>query len=101
MSEPKVEVTEEQLKIIRARLGIEAESFGKSHVGRYIYDCIDRDIEKFTRELIACDPGNVDENRRIRNDIHVRELFVIWIKEAISSGFNAEKELEMDAETDY
>ncbi len=89
----KQEVTQEEMRIIRARLGIEAESFEKSHVGRYIYDRIYVDLEKFTQELIDMNPHSVEKCVEIRNHILVRNLFTLWIREAIHSGMNAHREL--------
>lgn len=99
MAEP-IEVTEEQFRIETARLGIEAEAFERSHVGRYIYDRIDVDLDKFQDELIATSPHDVDKCVEIRNNILVRKLVKLWLKEAISSGLNAEQELhEADVKT--
>ena len=94
MKEDPIEVTEEQFRIVKARLGIEAESFQNSHVGRYIYDRIDVDLVKLTQELLDTNPSDVSKCVEIRNNILVRNLFTLWIKEAIGSGLNAENELK-------
>jgi len=94
MPEGKIEVTEEQMQIIRARLGIEAESFRNSHVGRYIYDRCNNDLDKFRQDLENEDPHNVEKCVEIRNYITVRKLFILWVDEAIRSGLNAEHELD-------
>ncbi len=91
--EPREEVTENQFRIIKARLGIEAESFQNSHVGRYIYDRIDMDLEKIRQLLEDTDPHEIDKCVAIRNDIQVRKLFDLWLKEAIRSGLAAETEI--------
>ncbi len=101
MADPPIEVTEEQFRIVNARLGIEAESFENSHIGRYIYDRIDIDLEKFTQELVATDPSELSKCVEIRNNILVRNLFTLWIKEAIRSGLNAEHELQDADEKTY
>ncbi|MEE8364192.1 MAG: hypothetical protein V3R76_00260 [Gammaproteobacteria bacterium] len=94
MADKPTEVTQEQFRIIRARLGIEAESFERSHFGRYIFDRIDRDLDKFTQELVDEDPHNVEKCVEIRNNLQVRNLFGLWLREAIGSGLNAEQELK-------
>lgn len=99
--QPREEVTEEQFRIVKARLGIEAESFQHSHVGRYIYDRIDNDLDKFQAELIATSPHDVEKCVEIRNNILVRNLFTLWLKEAIGSGLNAEHELQEADEQTY
>ena len=101
MEEPPIEVTEEQFRIVRARLGIEAESFKASHVGQYIYDRVDQDLDKFRQELEDTDPHKVEKCVEIRNNIQVRKLFTLWIREAINSGLNAEQELEIADEETY
>lgn len=98
---PREEVTQEQYRVIRARLGLEAESFQLSNVGKYISDRITNDLSKFHQELIDTDPHNVKECVEIRNHIMVRNLFTLWIKEAISSGLNAEQELHDEDQKTY
>lgn len=99
--EPKQEVTHEEMQIIRARLGIEAESFERSHVGEYINLRIETDLDKFQQELIDTDPHDVEKCVDIRNHILVRKLFTLWIKEAISSGLNAHQELKDEDQKTY
>lgn len=98
---PPEEVSQEEFRIIRARLGIEAESFERSHVGQYIYDQIDIDLDKFQAELLATSPHDVEKCVEIRNNILVRNLFTLWIQEAIRSGLNAEYELNEADKEDY
>ncbi len=94
MADKPIEVTREQFRIVRARLGIEAESFERSHFGQYIFDRIDRDLDKFTREMVETDPHKIEKCVEIRNNIQVRNLFALWLREAIGSGLNAEQELK-------
>lgn len=97
MAAAPIEVTEEQFRVVKARLGLEAESFQVSHVGRYIYDRIDQDLERFREDLENTDPHDIEKCVEIRNNILVRKLFALWIDEAIGSGLNAERELLEDS----
>ena len=91
---PPAKLRDENLpiKYLASRLGIEAEGFQHSHLGQYISARVDNDLDKFTQELIATPPSEIARCVEIRNNILVRNLFVLWIKEAIHSGLAAEYE---------
>jgi hypothetical protein len=93
----KEEITQEEFLIKRAVLGLDAEQFKKSSVGRYIFDRIDMEIERLLEELYGCPAEDSGQNREIRNSITIRRLLIGFIDEAIASGLTAERELEVDA----
>ena len=90
------EVTAEQFQVQRALLGIDAESFWKSKVGRYIQDRIDVELGQLHEDLYQCDPNDIAKATQIRSEISVRRLLGKFVDEAIQSGLQAERELEQE-----
>lgn len=76
----------EQMQMEAARLGIEAEAFLSSNLGRYLMERADLEIDKLTQELINLDPTNIADNTRVRNGIRVCYDFKDWLAEAVNSG---------------
>lgn len=100
MSEPEErEVLERQMRL--ATIGIEAESFVRSPLGKHIFDRIDSEVDAITLDLINCDPEDGKENRRLRLEIHKREMCKDYIIEAANTGINALKDMERDEQADY
>ncbi len=89
---------QEQQEIRRANLGMEAESFMSSNLYRYIASRAQMEFEEKMKELVTCPADDVSENTRLRSEIKVYIAFEDWLKEAVSSGKNAEQSLNaMDA----
>jgi len=80
------EVTEREFDMNMAKLGIQAENFKHSALGRYMRDRADVEIEQATAELIDADSEDIKLNREIRNKIKVAHTVTEWIEEAIGSG---------------
>jgi len=78
----------------QAKLGIEAEHFLHSALGRHLVDKAQDEINEFVDLLVEADPEDVKKNRELRNEIKVRELVGKWINDAIDSGKVAESYLE-------
>jgi hypothetical protein len=76
----------EQQELEKARLGIEAESFLHSTLGRYLMERADLEVEQATIELIKADAGDFKANRDLRNKIQVAHNFKAWLVEAITAG---------------
>lgn len=93
------EQRDDQMRL--ATIGIEAESFVRSPLGKHIFERIDNEVAAFTLELINTDPENKKENRRVRLEIHKREMCKDYIIEAANSGINALKDIERDEQQDY
>lgn len=92
---------QDDLQLEVARLGVEAEAFMHSHVGRYLLERADHEIEINMVKLVEVDPGDYKANREIRNKIHVAKMFKDWIAEAIASGRVAhEAMMEQEAALD-
>lgn len=78
--------TMDAIQIETARLGIEAEAFLRSALGRYLIDRADMDIDTAMVELVSVDPGDYKANREVRNKILIAKQFKQWLGEAIVSG---------------
>lgn len=85
---------ENEIALDKARLGIEAEAFLDSNLGRYLMERAELEIEIATQELIATEPTEIALCIRIRNRILVTELFQNWLTEAVQEGKVASQELE-------
>ena len=79
-----------------AKLGIEAEAFLRSSLGRHMMQRVELLIQQSTEELIACDSFDGHSNQEIRNTIKVCQLFKAFIQDAIEEGRIAVDELEAD-----
>ena len=85
---------ENEIALDIARLGIEAEAFLASNLGRYLMERAELERELATAELIAAEPSELALCVRIRNRILVIELFKNWLVEAVQEGKVASQELE-------
>jgi len=90
-----MEEADELLSI--ARMGVDAEAFVRTPLGKFLVSKADREIAAATDELVAADPEDVKKNRDLRNRIHVANMFVTWLRDAIEIGRAAHDQLsELD-----
>lgn len=81
-------------------LGIEAESFLESEVGKRLIARAESERDDAVNELKTADPENAKQIRDLQNRIWLAESFQKWIAEIISSGWNAETVMKMMDSTD-
>jgi hypothetical protein len=82
-----------------AQLGIEAESFTRSNICRYLTKKADEEEKVLIKKLIESDSASIELGRVIRNELHVIQMFREYLGEIINVGRNAEIALkEEDAE---
>ena len=77
-----------------ARMGVDAEAFVRTPLGRFLVGKADREIAEATTELIAADPEDAKANRELRNRIHVASMFREWMRDAIEIGHAAHDQLQ-------
>lgn len=77
-----------------ARLGIDAEAFMSTPIGRFINGKAQAELDQAMNELVDADPDDAKANRDIRNRIHVVSMFLNWIGEAIAAGNEAHRNLK-------
>jgi len=76
-----------------ARLGIEAEAFLISSLGRYLFDRAEKEIEAAVERLVDADPEDAKLGREIRNEIYRAESVMEWIINVVNDGRTAHAEL--------
>lgn len=79
-----------------AQLGVEAEAFFRTPVGKYLHAKASSEIAAATELLIDAQPDDEGKNREIRNQIHVGRMFLVWLAEAINVGKAAHEQIKMD-----
>lgn len=94
MTDERQQVSTDQYEVIKAVLGADAEAFKRTTIGQYIWGRIANEEEALIEELVAADPDDAKENRRIRNEIYKRRTLPMFIDEAIQSGHAAQRNLE-------
>jgi len=82
-----------------AQMGIEAESFESSLVGREMVARAEREIAEYTQELVEASPLDTAANTLIRLEITSRRLFQDYLADLVSSGLVAEAQLQEEDET--
>ena len=72
-------------------LGIEAEAFLASALGKYLIARAEDEIRFAVAGLCEVSPTNVDEIYRLQNQVWRAESIQHWIAEAIQDGAHAEQ----------
>jgi len=95
MNNERQEVTPEQMEVIKAVLGADAEAFKRTKVGQYIGDRILNEEEQLIEDLIeaACTSADV-KLVNIALEINMRRKFTLFLEEAIQTGHAAQRNLE-------
>lgn len=90
----------EDLKLVR--LGIDAESFLKSAIGKYVATKAQHETDEATKDLIKARPDDANANTAIRNRIYVAREALNWIVQAAAEGRAAHDRIrEQEASQDY
>lgn len=79
-----------------AQLGVEAEAFKSTNLGRYLFQKADDEIIEALHELARVDPTNVKRITELQNQSYRANSFMTWIDEAIESGNFAIDELQTE-----
>jgi hypothetical protein len=80
--------------LAEAQLGIEAEAFLESPLGRHIADRIEREIGEAQTALETVCPLDTEAVRALQNKAKVARLVKDWLLEAIVNGRYAHDELD-------
>ncbi len=80
--------------IVDLNLGLDAEQFLNTPLGRYLLDRADEEKEEALADFRKADPGNYAVISDIQNRIWRSEAFSRWLAEAIHIGRHAENELK-------
>lgn len=79
-------MSKEDPMIEAAKLGMEAEVFRSSPLGRFLIKKAEDEESDAIEHLIAADPENAKEQREYRNQIHVSRMFIEWLNDAVEIG---------------
>lgn len=80
--------------IKEAQLGIEAETFLSSDLGRYIIARAEADRMDALEQLATVNPNDILAITKLQNKIAVVDSIQGWIAEAIQNGYYAEIEIK-------
>ena len=74
-------------------LGIEAERFLNSDLGKYLVERAENERESAVKEFKHCDVTDLNTVRRIQGSILIPDKFIAWLTEAIQVGYVKHEEL--------
>lgn len=83
---------EERLLLAEIDLGLAAEQFLRSAVGKYLTGRAIAQSDEAIDKLKVADPDDAKLIRTIQNDIWRADTFAQWITDAIRGGNNAEEQ---------
>lgn len=86
----------DDMDVQKAQLGIEADAFKRTNLGRFLIDRAGVEIDQQIQLLKEADPDDVKLNRDIRMRIKVAEQFQTWMDEAIRAGLEAERRINAE-----
>lgn len=83
-------------------MGIEAKNFMRTNIWKYIDQKITQKCISAMHNLRNCDPNDWKKVQEFQNEINVAELGRVFLMEAISEGYNAQKLIdENELESPY
>lgn len=95
MPDERQEITPEQMEVLKAVLGADAEAFKRSKMGQYIYDRIQMEEQQLIEDLIEAGLKSTDQSiLQISLDIQMHRRLPLFVDEAVQSGVAAQRNLE-------
>lgn len=79
-----------------ARLGIDAETFMRSDLGKFIQRKAETERNDALNDLVNAAPDDIKANTEARNRIHVVNMFLSWVNDAIEIGRSAHEQLDSE-----
>lgn len=79
---------------VAAELGMDAATFMRSKLGKYILRRANEEYQDALAELADVDPTNPERIRALQSDIKRCVALEAWLREAVEAGRNAEGILE-------
>lgn len=76
--------------IKKAQLGIEAQTFIESNLGKYVIARAEKQIDEANMSLSTADPFDASNIAHLQSKIAVARAAVQWIAEAVNEGYAAE-----------
>jgi hypothetical protein len=81
-------------------LGMEAEAFAKSPIGRYVLERATELGEAALEKLADVPPDDTQAIRKLQNEVRLGRLLQSWLLDAITTGANAERVFEQQQTDD-
>ena len=69
-----------------AQLGVEAESFKSSRLGKYMVESARDEILDASEKLCTVNPDDRDEIERLQNKVYRANSFITWLSQLIEDG---------------
>ena len=91
MTQNQQELNEIQQKIA---LGLDAEAFFRSDLGKYLLGRAEDDAIQAINELKEISPTKTERIRTLQSTIARSENFELWLKEALIVGQSSEEQLD-------
>lgn len=85
---------EMESSIQAVRIGIEAEAFVGSNLGRLLERMADLEEKSLLKALVDSDAEEVEAGRKIRNNLHVISMFRNYLGEIINTGRNSAENIK-------
>lgn len=82
----------------KAQLGIEAQTFMESTIGRYIISRSEKEIDQCYMQLSSADPFAPAKIAHLQGRISAARAAVQWLAEAVNEGYAAEQGLRIQEE---
>lgn len=98
MSDQQPQIAPQDLAVIA--LGIDAETFRQSPIGRYLDKRAQEMVFEGLNGLRTVDPENAKDVRAFQNKVVLGESFMQWIGDAIDEGRNTEQQVIARENTD-
>lgn len=89
-------MNEELLEL--ARLGVDAETFLRTDLGKFLQKKAADEYAAALIELVNAAPDDLKTNTEARNKIHVVGMFTTWLRDSIEVGISAHAQLEAEAD---
>ncbi len=86
--------------LTEVKLGIEAEYFLRSDLGKYIIKKVNEERENAIEELVKTYPKRegIEKIIELQNAVYRADSLQTWLAEAIQNGFYAEEQLKIQDE---
>lgn len=80
-----------------AVFGKQVEHFLETDIGTYLLQCAKAQSDEWMQKLKNCDPWDEEAVMAAQMKIHVAELFIGWLGDALAAGLQATEHIREDA----
>lgn len=84
-----IDINTPDITVQTAQLGMDAETFLHTNLGRYLIERAEMEEDSLKDELFTLSAFDTEANQIVRNKIEVTRMFRQWIVETIEAGHMA------------